>query len=130
MEIYFDRQLLRMMCFICRKKDKGVSWGELRNKFGDDLACPEQLINLSKELYLVTQNQNGEWVKFEDWDGRIFDGFRSFTTPKSNEMLEKRCFGFWKWVIPTLISIAALALSTITLLFSVYGNDIIKVLLV
>ncbi len=77
--------------------------------YGDDDANPILLESMSKELYTVTKDQNSKWIN--EWNITIYDSFRSFCTPKGNEMLEKRLFNFWKWIIPTLISVAALIVS-------------------
>jgi hypothetical protein len=107
--IYFDGKTLSILWCIKRSRDKGITWGELRKKYGEDNANPFLLETMSKELYTVTKDQKGEWIN--EWNGTIYDSFRSFCTPKGNEILEKRLFDFWKWIIPTLISIVALVIS-------------------
>lgn len=112
--IYFDRKTLFMLWRIKRSGDKGVTWGALRKRYGEDRANPELLIALSDELYTVTKNHHGDWINFSTWDKNIFDGFRSFSTPKGNHTVEQFLFDFWKWVIPTVISVAALTVSVLT----------------
>ncbi|MDU6307304.1 MAG: hypothetical protein E6579_11640 [Clostridium sp.] len=107
--IYFDRKTLLILWCIKRSGDNGVTWGYLRKKYGEDDANSFLLESLSKELYTVTKDQNGEWIS--EWNTAIYDSFRSFCTAKGNEILEKRLFDFWKWIIPTLISVAALVVS-------------------
>lgn len=97
--IYFDRKTLAILKYIRRRNKRGVTWGELQRKFGEDTANTFLLANFSKELYTCTQNQNGKWV---DDDFKIVDNeYRSFTTPKANQLIERECFDFWKWIIPT-----------------------------
>ena len=84
---------------------------------------------LNSELYIVTQDQNGDWINFDKWNKISYDSFRSFSTGKLNEIIEKRSFDFWKWVIPTVISVLALVISSISMLYALYGNDIVKVIL-
>ncbi|MGN0629979.1 MAG: hypothetical protein ACI4JN_01510, partial [Ruminococcus sp.] len=95
--------------------DKGISWGTLRKKFGDETADPALLSDLSKEGYTATKNEKGEWVHPDEF-GVVGDDFRSFTTSKANQIIERECFDFWKWIIPTLISVAALVISALALL--------------
>jgi hypothetical protein len=112
----FDRKNLSILRFIKRKGKRGATWGELIHRFGDATG-PFSLEQMSRELYTVTKNQNGEWVVFDDkWDGRSDYLFCSYITPKGNKLIEKRSFDFWKWVIPTLISVAALIVSIIAVL--------------
>jgi hypothetical protein len=111
--IYFDRRTLSILWRIKRSGDKGITWGYLRKKYGEDSANPFLLESMSKEFYTVTKDQNGKWIDFDNWNKAIYDGFRSFCTSKGNELLEKRLFDFWKWIIPTIISVAALIVSVL-----------------
>ena len=83
------------------------------------------LESLTMEKYIVTQNEKGEWVDFDDLGGHLSENFRSYCSPRGNELLEKRVFDFWKWVIPTIISTLALIVSVLSAAFP----GIIKVLL-
>lgn len=65
--IYFDKQTLKLLRYIKKSKNKGVSWDELRNKFGRDLANIFLLESLSAELYTVTKDQNENWIDFNNW---------------------------------------------------------------
>lgn len=115
--IYFDRKTLAVLRYIYRRGNRGASWVQLMKKFGDGIASPSLLESLSKELYTVTKDRDGGWLSFgPDWDRMIYGEFRSYCTPKGNELLEKRSFDFWKWIIPTLISVVALCVSFIGLL--------------
>lgn len=111
--IYFDKKTLSILWCIKRSGDKGTTWGYLRKKYGEDGANPILLESMSKELYTVTKDQNGKWIDFDNWNKIINADFRSLCTPKGNELLERRLFDFWKWIIPTIISIAALIVSAL-----------------
>ena len=113
--IYIDKKTLKILRYIKRSKDNGVSWGTLRKKFGEETADSTLLSALSKEEYTATKNEKGEWV-YPDEFKIVGDDFRSFTLPKANQIIERECFDFWKWIIPTLISVAALIISALALL--------------
>lgn len=117
MEIHFDRKTLSILRYIYNRKNRGATWGQLKKKFGDDVANEYLLLALSKELYTCTKSPSGRWLPMQDgWGGPFLDDFCSYCTPKGNEFLERRLFDFWKWIIPTLISVAALCISCIGLL--------------
>lgn len=112
MEIYFDRKTLKILKKIKRSGNKGITWGKLQERFGNDVANIFLLETLSRELYTVTQDSTGAWVDFVKYPTRnLNSNYRSFCSPKGNELLERRSFDFWKWIIPTIISIAALIVS-------------------
>lgn len=114
--IYFDRKTLGILWLINRSGDKGITWGKIQKRFGDS-ASFQLLEDLTVELYTATQNERGTWTCFDANFGphRSWE-FRSYSLPKGRELLERRLFDFWKWVIPTLISVTALAISSIGLL--------------
>ena len=111
--IHFDKATIKLLRKINRSGDKGITWGELQKKFGTN-ANIFILEALTVELYTVTQNKEGEWLAFDSMDGNRDHSFRSFSTPKGNELLEQRSFNFWKWVIPTFISVVALVISALS----------------
>lgn len=116
--IYFDRKTLSILAYIQKKHDRGASWKELQGKFGEDCANPYLLESFTVELYTATKDADGKWLTFDEkWDGVARGEMRSYCTPKGNELLERRQFDFWKWIIPTLISVAALIVSFIGLLW-------------
>lgn len=112
MVIYFDRKTLSILKYIYRSGDRGVSWEQLRSKYGDK-APVSLLVNLDIAEYTVTKDQNGNWIYDKDKFRSTHGTFRSFCTSKGNELIETRCFNFWKWIIPTIISIVALVVSFI-----------------
>lgn len=110
--IYFDKKSLKVLRYIYSRKDKGVTWGKLQNKFQKD-ANILFLESLSIEGYTVTKDESGNWIDFKNYGIHRNSEFVSYCTPKGNELLETRMFNFWKWVIPTIISVAALIVSVL-----------------
>lgn len=108
--MYFDRRTTRMLLFIYLSGDHGVSWGTLRKLF-KKTANIFVLESLTVEGYTVTKDSSDTWTIFSDDDIHRDYNFRSFCSTKGNAFLENRIFGFWKWTIPTIISIAALIVS-------------------
>lgn len=109
----FDRMCLRILRYIRRKN--GATEGALRDKFGDE-ANSFFLIDLTREMYLLAQDNKGNFVTFQDGNFSTAFDFTYFITPKTRELMEKRSFDFWKWVIPTLISTTALVISALALI--------------
>lgn len=114
--IHFDRRTLGILRLINRRGDRGATWGLVMKRFKKD-ASFELLETLTVELYIVSKNERGDWIVFNGNFGthRSAD-FVSYSTPKGRELLERMAFDFWKWIVPTLISVAALAISCIGLL--------------
>lgn len=124
MEIYFDKKTIKILWDIRRHGDKGISWETLRDKH-KETGNVFLLESLTKEKYIVTQNEKGEWVDFDELGAYSNKDFRSYCSPRGNEFLEKRVFDFWKWIVPTIISTLALIVSVLSAAFP----GIIKVLL-
>jgi len=61
--IDFDRKQLRILRRISRSRKNGITWGRLIQIYADDSNI-FFLENLSKELYIVTQDENGKWIDF------------------------------------------------------------------
>lgn len=116
MEIYFDKNTIKILWDIHRHGDKGASCGTLRDKH-KEAGNIFLLEALTKEQYIVTQNEKGEWIDFNNFSGHSNQNFRSYCAARGNEFLEKRVFNFWKWVIPTVISILALIVSVLSAVF-------------
>lgn len=126
-KIVFDRRTLSVLRYINRRGERGARWGAIEKRFGEDTANPYLLANLSEELFTVTKNENGNWVNFDPWNMVSKHSYVSFCTPKGKKLLQDRSFDFWKWVIPTLISVLALAISAITFLLTIFGSGIVRV---
>ena len=114
--IHFDQKTLGILRLINRRGDQGATWGLVMKRFNKD-ATMWLLESLTVEGYTVSKTARGDWIKFDGNFGthRGAD-FVSYSTPQGRELLERMSFDFWKWIVPTLISIAALTISCIGLL--------------
>ena len=116
--VYFDKKTLSILKFIKHSGKNGVTWQTILNECKDKEVSIQLLENLTREKYIVTQNECGEWVDFKTLEKQLpihqNSHFKSFATPKGNELIDLRCFNFWKWVIPTVISIISLVISTVS----------------
>jgi hypothetical protein len=92
-----------------------VTWTKLQKKFGEDDADTFLLEALNKEQYLLTKDTEGQWIDFNQSQLIMDSRFVSFATPKANEIIERKHHDFWKWIIPMLISVAALFISILAL---------------
>lgn len=114
MEIYFDKKTTAVLKAIYKRKSKGITLGELQTRFGE-YANTYLLISLCNALYTVAEDDNSNFLDFASViKPTIEPSFRLFITPKGNALLETKAFNFGKWIIPTLISILSLAISTIS----------------
>lgn len=109
--IFWNKSNVRILRFIIRHK-KGVSIGSVEKKFGER-GNISLLINLCREDF-VRFGDGGRFFNL-DYGMTVSNDFLVFATPKAEELIEKRCFEFWRWVIPTLISVVALAMNIISL---------------
>ena len=114
--IYFDHKTTKVLLFIKFKGDKGATWEEIMKKFNKkkEVVGMSLLELFSSELYTVTKDGDGNWIDFSNWSHHASYDFRSFCSPRGNEFLEQRIFNFWKWTIPTFISIIALIISALS----------------
>lgn len=110
--IYFDKKTLSVLKYINRRSNYGAEWGKIIKKFSYvDFSFLEQL---SQEEYTSTKNANGRDIIFPDNFIQKQYNFKSYISHRGREILERKSFDFWKWVIPTLISVAALITSILT----------------
>jgi hypothetical protein len=116
LEIYFDRQALRLLAEIYRSGDVGVPWRLLQKHHGKR-ADPYFLENLSRADYIITRDSDGEIVDYSvNRPLVVTPKFRSYILPRGRELLEERRFNLFRWVVPTVISVAALIVSVFSLL--------------
>ena len=113
--VVFDKRTLRILKYIHNRSKKGVTWATLQKKFGEDDANTFLLEALNKEQYLATKDIKEQWIDFDQPQLIMDSRFVSFATPKANEMIERKCYNFWKWMIPTFISVVALFISILAL---------------
>ena len=71
----------------------GTSWGNLRRKYKES-ANVFLLESLSKERYIATKNEKGEWIDFKDWGGNSNQEFRSYCAQEETSFLKKGCSTF------------------------------------
>lgn len=113
--VVFDKKTLRVLNYIHNRSKSVVTWATLQKKFGEDDANTFLLEALNKEQYLVTKDIEGQWIDFDKPQLIMDSRFVSFATPKANEMIERKYYDFWKWMIPTFISVVALFNSILAL---------------
>lgn len=113
--VVFDKKTLGILKYIHNRSKNGVTWATLQKKFGEDDANIFLLEALNKEQYLVTKDIEGQWIDFDQPQLIMDSRFVSFATPKANEMIERKYYDFWKWMIPTVISVVALLISILAL---------------
>lgn len=63
----------------------------------------------------MTKDIKEQWIDFDQPQLIMDSRFVSFATPKANEMIERKYYDFWKWMIPTFISVVALFISIFAL---------------
>ena len=132
--IYFDKRNLNLLKIIYRSKDgitfdaisKKVLPPELYEKEKKDGAeeCKEKeqlnasIISFFNEGYIGCTNTDKAWIKLPDVIVGVTAKANFFCTEKGNEYLEKRSYGFWKWALPTIISVLALIVSVFGAIYS------------
>ncbi|MBK5252993.1 MAG: hypothetical protein JJE03_00750 [Peptostreptococcaceae bacterium] len=114
--VAFDKKTMKILKYVHNHSMHGITWGKLQKKFGKDYANIFLLENLNKEQYIITKNVEGEWINFELPQFSMDSRFVSFATTKANEMIERKYYDFWKWMIPMFISAVAVFISILALL--------------
>lgn len=123
--MYFDRNTIRILKYIYRCGEKGAEWSDIFKKF--KYATPAMLFAFNTDLYALAYYQNKTPISPAVMQLENIKGVRSYCTPKCNQFLEERSFNFWKWTIPTFISLLSLLISIVTFWYTIYGNDVLKV---
>ena len=114
--IYFDKENLAVMKYIYKRRKHGARFGKLRKRFDDEIITPELFTLLCREDYTVIKDSDNHFVHISDLGKLIYtDELVIYPTPKANRMIEQECFDFWKWIIPMIISVAALVISALAL---------------
>ncbi len=127
--MHFDRRTLKILRYI--RRHKGVTEDELRTRFkteDDDVSMT--LILFVQEGYVVSKDGDGKWCAHDEIPYNTAYNHTYYISTKGNELIEARQASFWKWIVPTILSFVSLLASLGTLLYTLYGDDIIKVLLV
>lgn len=108
--VVFDLRTLRVLWCISRNSRLGITWDELLNLY-PDFASKSLLENLTLELYILTETDGRQVTAFGPGYQYNLSVLRAYITPKGRELLERRFFDFFKFVIPLIISVLALAVS-------------------
>lgn len=118
--IYFTIKNLLILNYIKRHKEKGAVWQEIFDKFDkkDREHCDGFLRELSSEFYIVTKDKHGNWLTFKENPQHSSPDYISFITDKGIDLLERKLFDFFKWIIPVKISILSLVVSFAALIIS------------
>lgn len=123
--IYFDKETMSLVRYI--KRHPGVTEEKLNKKFD---AISMLLVSLYKEEYVIIKDENDNYVHHDKEPYHSAYNFTYYPTPKLNQLVEEKVYNFRKWIFPLAISVASLMASGLTLLYSIYGDNIIKVLLI
>lgn len=122
--IYFDKRNLRLLKIIYWHKSgitfEAISKKELHQGSADEKKeqLASSIISFFNEGYIGCTNTDKAWIRFTDAIVDVTDDAKFFCTEKGNEFLEKRSYGFWKWALPTIISVLALIVSVFAAIYS------------
>lgn len=119
-----NKETIRILKYI--KKHGTPSEGDIIKKFGED-GTTLQLISLCQEQYLLCQKSDGTFEEFTDIPYVTACDYRYWATPKADLLLENKSLEFWKWVLPTIISVAALIFSILSFILSAFNDSPILV---
>lgn len=117
MEWHFDKDTVKLLRYIYNHK--GITEGKIKDKFKDP-SVSLLLINLSTDLYLIAEDENGKSFIYEK-DKLPYISVNStkwYTTPKSNLVVQNDTQVLWKWLVPLIISAISLFLSGINFIFN------------
>lgn len=117
--IDFDRHTVKLLRFIRRQKNATAPQIEIQ-KYSDKISVEKEdigflLICLTKEGYLLAIKKDG----FDTFDAPPYSTTqytRFWITPRGKKLLEDQFADFWRFMIPTLISVAALIISAVSLI--------------
>lgn len=108
--VYMTHNVIRMLRYIRRHKD--CTEADILERFGDDSGS-FPLINLCITDYLVAIKPDGSYTTFKDGEFSTAYNYRYWVTPKGVEFLDNRFDRMWQWIVPTVISVAALIVATL-----------------
>ena len=112
--IDFDNQTVRLIKYIRRQKNATATLTDIQ-LYSDKATRKKEdisflLICLVQEGYLLAI-QKGDCVRFEEKPYITSPYTRFWVTPRGRKLVEDRFSDFWRFMIPTLISVAALIIS-------------------
>lgn len=113
--IYFDRTARSILKRIYRSGKNGVLWSAVESKYGDEYGT-SFMEQLAANDYTINKNAKNQTIEPGYDNFKDTSTYRAFITSKGCEFVQERCYNFWKWVVPTLISVASLVISTLTAL--------------
>lgn len=111
--IVIDKETYKVMKHIYRNQE--VKLGDLNRKFGDDAIC--SALYLCSCYYAAYRDKEGQLTfnpKFTSSDGSIG------LTPLGNKYVEDKQEALVKWIVPILISVAAVSISVLSLAISIF----------
>lgn len=108
--IYLTHEVIRMLRYIRRHKD--CTEAEILKRFVKD-GGSYVLINLCITDYLLAIRPDGSYTNFKDGEHVTSHDYRYWVTPKGQEFLDNRFDRMWQWVVPTVISVLALAVAVL-----------------
>ena len=71
------------------------------------------LINLCVTDYLLAIKPVGMYTNFRDGERATSHDYRYWVTPEGQEFLDNRFDRMWQWMVPTMISVLALAVAVL-----------------
>lgn len=113
--IYFSRRNLSLLRYIEKQGKRGALWEDIYLRFDFEHETALILSLLTQEGYTYSVDEQGNGLSLKCGDSTK-GTMRSMCTDKGAELIERRMFDFWKWIIPTLISVVALTVSALSLL--------------
>ena len=109
-DVYLTHEVIRMLRYIRRHKD--CTEAEILKRFVKD-GGGYVLINLCITDYLLAVRPDGSYTNFKDGKLVTSHDYRYWVTPKGQEFLDNRFDRMWQWMVPTVISVLALAVSVL-----------------
>ena len=109
----FDSSTIKVLRYIKRHKD-GVSIRAIKERFGIEANAFLIALFLREQLIVVMRSRDDAVSPQDPKDVLSHPEYMVYCAFRGRAILEERCFNFWKWTIPTIISVAALIVSVIS----------------
>lgn len=109
--IYFDFHTLCVLLYIRMHRGKGANWADATSFFHKIRNLEFTLQDLAREGYICVTDEKRRIISFPVDYRPTEPTFLMYSTPKGNEIIERRIFDFWKFWLPLLISIVSLVVS-------------------
>lgn len=108
--VYMTHEVIRMLWYI--RLHKNCTEADILERFVKD-GGSYVLINLCVTDYLLAIRPDGSYTNFKDGEYVTSYDYRYWVTPKGQEFLDNRFDRMWQWIVPTVISVLALAVSVL-----------------